>query len=67
MPINYNIAALILLVDGTEWDRARIYNGSYTLEAAIRQMEEWKQKVRREDPEARIEVVASLDAGLFEW
>lgn len=53
-----DIAAIILLKDGVEWDRARLRD--YTLDAAKRTVADWKEKILREEPEAELEAVYAL-------
>lgn len=56
------LVALVLMVNGQEWDRARVKPHHYTIDSARRQMIEWREKVRREEPDAQIEVVESYSA-----
>lgn len=55
---NSEIFAVILLKDGREWDRARLRD--YTLSAAMRTVEDWKEKILREEPESELETVYAL-------
>ena len=48
------VTAISLYKDGHVWDTAQVRPGHYTLEAARRQIAEWKEKILREEPEAHL-------------